>query len=281
MSTSNGTLLKVAGALVVLGGAAALWFAYPGEEAARPVVVDPIASSGFGEVDSEPLQDEWEPVEDDEVAPTVRLDAEATPATPPEPLPALDASDAEILSVFRDLSPAESILGALAAENIVRRAVVTVDNLTTGEVALKLRAVGTPQTPFAVTRSSGRMTLGAANYQRYEPYVDFVATLDGAQLAGLFRRYEPLMDEAYAELGYPDRRFADRVVEVIDHLLQVPETAAAPRLSQPNVIYEFANAELESASAGHKLLLRMGPANAEVILQKLAEIRRELVRGTT
>jgi hypothetical protein len=48
-------------------------------------------------------------------------------------------------------------------------------------------------------------------------------------------------------------------------------------LQRPNVLYEFADPELESLSAGQKLLIRMGSQNAGRIKGKLKEWRAALV----
>jgi hypothetical protein len=42
------------------------------------------------------------------------------------------------------------------------------------------------------------------------------------------------------------------------------------------VLYEFADPELEARSAGQKLLLRMGPANAARVKSRLREFRRQI-----
>jgi len=47
---------------------------------------------------------------------------------------------------------------------------------------------------------------------------------------------------------------------------------------QPKVFYEYADPKLEVLSAGQKILLRMGSANAEQIKAKLREIRQALTR---
>jgi len=65
---------------------------------------------------------------------------------------------------------------------------------------------------------------------------------------------------------------------VIDHLLETPEVAAPIQLAQPKVLWEYADKGLESRSAGQKLLIRMGPANARVIKAKLREFRAEIVK---
>ena len=44
-------------------------------------------------------------------------------------------------------------------------------------------------------------------------------------------------------------------------------------LTRPNVMYTFADPTLEARPAGQKLLLRMGPDNADAIKAKLGELR--------
>jgi hypothetical protein len=87
----------------------------------------------------------------------------------------------------------------------------------------------------------------------------------------------PLFQQAYAELGYPNRNFNDRLVEAIDDLLAAPELSAPAELEQPKVLYQFADPELEQRSAGQKVMMRMGADNARRVKAKLREIRRELV----
>jgi hypothetical protein len=50
------------------------------------------------------------------------------------------------------------------------------------------------------------------------------------------------------------------------------------RLVQPKVMFQYADPNLESSSAGQKLLIRMGPANERIIKQKLREFRAEIVK---
>jgi hypothetical protein len=56
-----------------------------------------------------------------------------------------------------------------------------------------------------------------------------------------------------------------------------PEITGPVALAQPKVLYEFADPELESRSAGQKILMRMGAENAARVKTKLREIRREIV----
>jgi Protein of unknown function (DUF3014) len=45
---------------------------------------------------------------------------------------------------------------------------------------------------------------------------------------------------------------------------------------QPKVLYQFADPELESRSAGQKILMRMGPVNESRVKAKLRDIRKAL-----
>ena len=102
--------------------------------------------------------------------------------------------------------------------------------------------------------------------------------VDSSQLIDLYVRYYPLFQEAYTELGYGDRYFNDRLVEVIDHLLAAPEPEGKVLLVKPESTYVFADPELEALSAGQKLLIRIGSDNAAVVMDKLIEIRSAITQ---
>jgi hypothetical protein len=98
-------------------------------------------------------------------------------------------------------------------------------------------------------------------------------------LAGFYVRLYPLFQQAYVELGYPNGYFNDRLIGVIDHLLAAPEPKAPVYLAQPRVVFEFADPQLESLSAGQKILVRMGADNEMRIKAKLRELRKLLASG--
>jgi hypothetical protein len=115
---------------------------------------------------------------------------------------------------------------------------------------------------------------------RYIPYnagakamVGLLSGADLVELADVYRRFYPLFQSAYVDLGYPDGYFNDRLVEVIDHLLETPEISDPVSLTRPHVLYEFADPELEGLSSGQKLLLRMGAEHRSRVKQALREFR--------
>jgi hypothetical protein len=208
--------------------------------------------------------------------PEIRNPLPPVPAAAAKPLPPLDQSDEPVRQALTQLADAKSIDQFLVPEKLIRNIVVTIDNLPRSKTAVERRPVHrTPGTTVTVAEGE-TITLGEQNFARYAPFVELVQTTDSKQLAGIYLQYYPLFQQAYEDLGYPGKYFNDRVVEVIDHLLDTPTVRGPVRLTQPRVFYEFADPELEARSAGQKLLLRMGNANAAQIKAKLRELRTEI-----
>jgi hypothetical protein len=155
----------------------------------------------------------------------------------------------------------------LLRDNIIDRLVATVDNLPRQQVPRKIRPVQTLATPFID---------GAENYQRYDALVAYIAAADLDAMVDMYQRYYPLFQKSFEQLGYPNAYFNDRLVEVIDHLLETPELVGPLMLVRPNVLYEFADPELENLSSGQKLLLRVGNDHAATIMQVLRQLRTRI-----
>jgi hypothetical protein len=193
-------------------------------------------------------------------------------------LPPLDDSDAYFeLALLDVFGPALDDM--LVDSGLVEKFVTTVDNLPRARVAERVRPLKNIGSAFVAEPLDGEnaFVLGEDNYARYSPFVDLLQNAGTDDLIDAYRRFYPLLQEAYVGLGYPDRYFNDRVIEVIDHLLQTPEPAEPPRLARPHVLYVYADPELEALSAGQKLLLRMGNANADRVKDRLVELRERLV----
>jgi hypothetical protein len=156
--------------------------------------------------------------------------------------------------------------------------VVTVDNLPRKKTAVNLWPVKPMAGELAINGAED-VTLSEANFERYAALVSIASNADSKQLASMYRRYYPLFQEAYVDLGYPDGYFNDRLVEVIDHLLATPDVTGPIRLTQPGVFYQYADPSLEERSAGQKMLIRMGPKNAAAVKAKLRELRKEIAKN--
>ena len=49
-------------------------------------------------------------------------------------------------------------------------------------------------------------------------------------------------------------------------------------LTQPHVLYQYADPALESATAGQKILMRIGPADEGEVKARLRELRVQLLK---
>lgn len=193
------------------------------------------------------------------------------------PLPALDDLDAylrlELIGIFGDTLDA-----LLANEALIDRIVATIDNLPRSRVAERIRPVGRLANTFTVETDGAddAYILSPANFDRYTFLIDALQYADLESMVDLYRRYYPVFQKAYVQLGYPDGYFNDRVIEVIDHLLETPTAEQPIRLVSPHVLYEFADANTEALSSGQKLMLRIGEQHATALRNVLIAFRARI-----
>ena len=211
-------------------------------------------------------------------------------AEPEAALPPLNDADQRVTAALNDLLGKKQVGSFLEASGFVRRFVATVDNLP--RALRRPHARGRLRAPksFEVQGGGELKTIGADNASRYTPFVLFAESVDSARAAELYARLYPLFQQAYEELGYPNRYFNDRLVAVIDHLLQAPEpegpvqvklTAVKGEMAseRPWISYEFVDPRLEALSAGQKMMVRMGPVNERRLKTKLKELRAQVATG--
>lgn len=201
---------------------------------------------------------------------------EAQPDEQGKPLPSLKESDEAAKDVLRDLLGQELLRKFFRLDEIVRRLVITIDNLPRSQVPLRYMPVKPVGRRFMTTREEDNLFLSSDNHRRYTPYVRLVEAVNSKKLVAGYIHFYPLFQRAYEELGYPSGYFNDRLIEVIDDLLAAPDLQGPIKLLRPKAMYQFADPELEARSAGQKILIRIGSANAARIKAQLQEIRREL-----
>jgi Protein of unknown function (DUF3014) len=189
------------------------------------------------------------------------------------PLPELSDSDAPLREALSQISSADAVKDFLVPQDLIRKIVVTIDNLPRQKVAVEKRPANPAAGSFLANGDELHATLDQRNFERYKPMVAVVNQLNAKQLGALYIHYYPLFQQSYQNLGYPNGYFNDRLVEVIDNLLATPEPKGPIELVRPNVMYTYVDPALEARPAGQKLLIRMGPENAKAIKAKLIELR--------
>ena len=192
-------------------------------------------------------------------------------------LPPLADSDAPILEALSGAADRTALGRFGNIGDFTRRFVVTVDNLPRKRVPAQYSAVQRIPGPLEVANDGKRTVLSPKNYARYDAFTGFVEQFGAKAMVSLYLRFYPLLQQEYRAMGFPDGHFNDRVIEAIDDMLAAPRVEGPIELVQPRVHLQFADPKLESLSAGRKIMLRVGPSNAERLEQVLREIRAELV----
>ncbi len=224
------------------------------------------------------------------------------PVVPPEPainyaveappgiteLPPLAQAGDFVKDRLTELLGAKAVLTFLQLDKFVYRVVATVDNLPRSLAPPSRWPINPTPGRFTVEAGKDGSVIGAKNTARYAPFVALVESVDSERAVALYRRLYPLFQSAYESLGYPGKYFNDRLVAVIDLLLETPEPSGPLHVEVPEIkgplksthpwlYYRFSDPALEGLSSGQKILLRVGSKNEKLLKAKLAEIRKLIV----
>ena len=221
--------------------------------------------------------------------PTAPVPPPPTPATPEppailhpieaapseEPLPELGKSDAPFRKALSDVL-GKKALALVLSEELIHHIVVTVDNLPRKHLAADVVPLKRAEGKFITEGKAETLAIAAGNAARYSAYATAIKAVDSAKLVAVYRRFYPLFEHAYHEIGYPKAHFNDRLVVAIDDLLAAPDLDPPVRLTQPKILYEYADPDLEGRSSGQKIMMRIGQTNVARFKGKLREIRQRV-----
>lgn len=213
-------------------------------------------------------------------------------AQPDAVLPALGDSDPQAGKALGELVGSQRVAALLNVDGFVRRVVATIDNLPRAQAPSRMWPMQPAPERFTVDGEGARASIGRANGARYAAFTGMVEAVNAERAAAVYARFYPLFQQAYEELGYPGRYFNDRLVAVIDHLIDAPEPAGpvAVQLTEvrgeftaerPWTRYEFTDPALESLSSGQKLMVRVGLSNERRLKAKLRAFRAQVATGDT
>lgn len=200
---------------------------------------------------------------------------ETEPLPEPDPLPLLNESDPELRQALSGMVGANPLAVYLVKDHVVSRMVATLDSLSARQVPAEINPIKPVEDTFIVETLDERTVMSAENFARYDGYVALIKGMDTGSLMTIYQQYAALFQEAWEENG-GEGDFDQRLTELIDHLLATPDVPPPVYLVKPEAFYLFEEPALESLSAGQKILIRMGSANAAIVKDKLMEIRSEL-----
>jgi hypothetical protein len=203
------------------------------------------------------------------------IETEPEPVELPDPLPLLNESDPELTVALADLVGAVPLAEYLVKGQVISRIVATIDSLTSRQVPREINPIKPAAGNFVTVAEAEGSTMSAENFARYDGHVALMENMDTAALVAIYQRYYPLFQTAWEENG-GEGPFNDRLLVVIDYLLETPDVPGPVYLTKPEAVYLFETPELEAMTAGQKILVRMGSVNAEVVKEKLTEVRSNI-----
>lgn len=205
------------------------------------------------------------------------VEVEAPVAEAAVDLPRLNDSDSFVAEKISELSSGTSLLSYLVDEQLVRRAVVLVENISRGQYPQTALPYKPIVEEMQVSSDDGRLfTMEAASYTRFDAAVAAFVALDTKQTVGLYRLLSPLLQQAYAEIGFRDAEFEQALIKAIDAVLSAPEIEGPFQLVKPSVMYLYADTRLEELANMNKQLIRLGPENSARLKAKLREFKQAL-----
>ena len=221
-------------------------------------------------------------------APAIRYPV-AVARAPRAAVPSLDRADVYVENALVDLLGRKAVQSFLHLDDFARNFVATVNSLGTDNAAAQMWPVNRTAGKFDTEMRDGGLVIAPGTRTVMPPSSASRDSIDTQRAVALYVRLYPLFQRAYEELGAPGRYFNDRVVEVIDDLLATPAVAEPIKVKRISVdgttptsgeLYMFDDPSLEAATAGQKILLRMGHENAVKLTAKLREIRQHIVNSS-
>jgi len=260
MENQNKSILITAAVIILLIlGAGVLYWHSTRPPAAPPTVEQPKAT------------------ESSQAPPAAEVKVGEEKEAPPQPevkLPALDQSDDFVRQMLRNLSPHGKLVEWLKIKNIIRVFVAAVDNIANGKSPRPQLGFLSPGQAFPVTEKGDRIYLDPKGYGRFDIITDAIVSFSSSRTVQVYQKLKPLFQEAYRELGYPQKDFHATFIQAMKRILDTPIVEREILLKEEGkgLNYVFIDDGLENMSEVQRHLLRMGPKNTQKIQQKVREI---------
>jgi hypothetical protein len=188
-------------------------------------------------------------------------------------LPPLGQMDTFLRALIGALSSNPTLARWLATDDLMRQMAVAIDSVSRGQSPAKNLAVLRPQDVIAVRGQRAQMSIDPQSYRRYDSLTAAVMSLNPKGVAEAYRTIQPRLEEAYRALGTSENTVDEAVIVALQVLIATPDVRDPIRVVPgKGATYAFADPQLEALPPIQKQLIRMGPANAAAINERLREI---------
>lgn len=264
-AAGNGKLILTIVIVIAIAAAMIGWL-WVNQQTTQPEPIQPPKVVEVVEPEQPKEEPKQEPELPAELPETIELDVVEEQVI----LPELATSTADVLE---QLQLAQQDTSVLTSKQLIRDAVVFIDNLRNGVVVRDKAGVEGPRNAFRVLEQNDKLYIDPRSYDRYNTLVDWFVSLDTEVLVRLFQRYRPLIVAALAEIGYPDTPPEQVLSEAITVLNNTPAVGTVVELTDDTVMYRFADPVLEALPDAQKQMLRLGPDNIRRVKLKLSAIQ--------
>ena len=224
------------------------------------------ASIALSEPEIAALPEEVEPVE---LAPEPELNEDETNVIE---LPTLTDSDPFVFETLQTLQNGMALVNALAEDQIVRKFVVFVENISRGEfpqTGLPYKGLGQEMPVSEI--DDNLFVMDQVAHSRFDQVVSTFVETDTDSAVIIYQMLLPLFQQAYAEIGFRNVSFDETLRAAINNVLRTTNMEGPYQLVKPSVMYLYADSSVENLAEVHKQLLRVGPDNTSALKAKLRE----------
>lgn len=229
------------------------------------------ASVALSEPEIAALPEEVEPVE---LAPEPELNEDETNVIE---LPTLTDSDPFVFETLQTLQNGMALVNALAEDQIVRKFVVFVENISRGEfpqTGLPYKGLGQEMPVSEI--DDNLFVMDQVAHSRFDQVVSTFVETDTDSAVIIYHMLSPLFQQAYAEIGFRNVSFDETLRAAINNVLRTTNMEGPYQLVKPSVMYLYADSSVENLAEVHKQLLRIGPDNTLALKAKLREFLTKL-----
>ena len=220
-------------------------------------------ASALAEPEIATLPEEVEPVE---LAPEPELNEDETNVIE---LPTLTDSDPFVFETLQTLQNGMALVNALAEDQIVRKFVVFVENISRGEfpqTGLPYKGLGQEMPVSEI--DDNLFVMDQVAHSRFDQVVSTFVETDTDSAVIIYQMLLPLFQQAYAEIGFRNVSFDETLRAAINNVLRTTNMEGPYQLVKPSVMYLYADSSVENLAEVHKQLFTYW-ARQHVSLEKL------------
>lgn len=201
---------------------------------------------------------------------------EQEPAEVFGPLPARANSDDYLRDLLGGDLTEEKVKRWFSGTELVRRLVTSIDNVAEGQSPRRHLEAFRPSQGFSAEPRGNRWIMGSSSFVRYNSLVHSFDSMDRERNWKIYSTIRPWIEDAYRQLGYPQRDFDQTCITAIDHLLATPIPTDPVFVEKKITTWIYSDSRFENLSDAQKHLLRMGPGNQRRVQSALRWYRGRL-----